>query len=208
MYLSYQLYITFTQGYYDTYRPAFNTSQSFYTDDGRLVVRERGCPELHVGQSFSFKYSTINIPPQLVFRIRFRNDPFDNLSLSFCLSLSLSLSLCLSLCLSLYFFLSLSFSLSLSLSLSLSRCISRHYTMSSLKVETCYSRNTSSLYCQSTVTHFLIHHFETVSKKLQTITEMCLLKDFLDTQIALKNIVEKGEIAHFEQCHLLPQCFP
>ena len=24
----------------------------------------------------------------------------------------------------------------------------------------------------------------------------------------MENIVEKGEIAHFEQFHLLPQCFP
>ena len=57
--------------------------------------------------------------------------------------------------------------------------------------------------------HSLKHHFETVSnsKKLQTTSELLLLKDF-KIQIAKKNIVEKGEIAHFEQFHLFPQCFP
>ena len=29
----------------------------------------------------------------------------------------------------------------------------------------------------------------------------------LDTD-CIENIVEKGEIAHFEQFHLFPQCFP
>ena len=33
------------------------------------------------------------------------------------------------------------------------------------------------------------------------------IKVFLDTDCT-ENIVEKGEIAHFEQFHLLPQCFP
>ena len=33
------------------------------------------------------------------------------------------------------------------------------------------------------------------------------IKGFLDTDCN-ENIVEKGEIAHFEQFHLLPQCFP
>ena len=53
--------------------------------------------------------------------------------------------------------------------------------------------------------HSLIHHFETVpnSKKLQTTTEM-----FKDTDCIEKNSVEKGEIAHFEQFHPFPQCFP
>ena len=50
------------------------------------------------------------------------------------------------------------------------------------------------------LTHFLIHSFETVpnSKKLQTTTEMRLLKDF-KIQIALKILWKKREIAHFEQ---------
>ena len=30
---------------------------------------------------------------------------------------------------------------------------------------------------------------------------------FLDTD-CIENIVEKGEIAHFEQFHLFPQCYP
>ena len=34
-----------------------------------------------------------------------------------------------------------------------------------------------------------------------------LLKDFKLTE-SIENIVEKGEIAHFEQFHLFPQCFP
>ena len=44
------------------------------------------------------------------------------------------------------------------------------------------------------ITHSLIHHFKTVpnSKKLQTTTEMWLLKD------CIENIVEKVEIAHLE----------
>ena len=56
------------------------------------------------------------------------------------------------------------------------------------------------------LTHSLVHHFETVpnSNKLQTTTEMWLLKDF----DCIENIVEKGEIAHFEQFHLFLQCFP
>ena len=33
------------------------------------------------------------------------------------------------------------------------------------------------------------------------------IKGFQDTD-CIENIVEKGEIAHFEQFHLLPQCFP
>ena len=33
------------------------------------------------------------------------------------------------------------------------------------------------------------------------------IKGFLDTD-CLENIVEKCEIAHFEQFHLFPQCFP
>ena len=51
--------------------------------------------------------------------------------------------------------------------------------------------------------------FETIpnSKTKQTTIEMWLLMDFM-IQTALKNIVEKGEIAHFEQFHLFPQCFP
>ena len=46
------------------------------------------------------------------------------------------------------------------------------------------------------MTHSLIHYFETVpnSKKLQTTTEIGLLKD----TDCIENIVEKGEIAHFE----------
>ena len=38
-------------------------------------------------------------------------------------------------------------------------------------------------------------------------TEVWLLQDF-KIQIAYKNIVEKGEIAHLEQFQLFPQCFP
>ena len=60
------------------------------------------------------------------------------------------------------------------------------------------------------LTHSLIHNFKTVlnSKKLQTTTEMWLLKVFSDTD-CIENIVgKKGEIAHFEQFHLFPQCFP
>ena len=33
------------------------------------------------------------------------------------------------------------------------------------------------------------------------------IKGFSDTDY-IENIVEKGEIAHFEQFHLFPQCFP
>ena len=33
------------------------------------------------------------------------------------------------------------------------------------------------------------------------------IKGFQDTN-CIENIVEKGEIAHFEQFHLFPQCFP
>ena len=57
------------------------------------------------------------------------------------------------------------------------------------------------------LTHSLIHHFEAApnSKKLQTTSEMWLLKDFKLTDYK-ENIVEKGEIAHFEQFHLFPQC--
>ena len=65
------------------------------------------------------------------------------------------------------------------------------------------------LFLSFLLTHSLIHHFETVpnSKKLQTKTEMWLLKDF-KKQIAWKTLWEKGEIAHFEQFHLFLQCFP
>ena len=47
------------------------------------------------------------------------------------------------------------------------------------------------LLCGKELTHSLTHHFETVpnSKKLQTITEMWLAKDF-KIQIAYKNIIE------------------
>ena len=57
--------------------------------------------------------------------------------------------------------------------------------------------------------HSLIHHFETVpnSKKLQTTTEMWLLKDF-KIQIALITLWKKVELTQFEQFHLFPQCFP
>ena len=62
---------------------------------------------------------------------------------------------------------------------------------------------------EDVLTHSLVHHFETIpnSKKLQTTTEMWLLKDF-QIQIAKKTLWKKNEIAHFEQFHLLPQCFP
>ena len=33
------------------------------------------------------------------------------------------------------------------------------------------------------------------------------IKGFYDTD-CIENIVENGEIAHFEQFHLFPQCFP
>ena len=33
------------------------------------------------------------------------------------------------------------------------------------------------------------------------------IKEFNKTD-CIENIVEKGEIAHFEQFHLFPQCFP
>ena len=61
---------------------------------------------------------------------------------------------------------------------------------------------------QMLLTHSLICLFETIpnSKKLQTPTEMWILNDFLDTD-CIKNIVENGEIAHFEQFHIFPQCF-
>ena len=51
-------------------------------------------------------------------------------------------------------------------------------------------------------TDYTVHHFETASdsKNLQTI------KGFYDTD-CIENIVEKGEIAHFEQFHLFLQCF-
>ena len=57
------------------------------------------------------------------------------------------------------------------------------------------------------LTHSLIRHFETIpiSKKLQTTTEIGLLKDF---KMRIAQIVEKGEIAHFQQFHLFPQFFP
>ena len=67
------------------------------------------------------------------------------------------------------------------------------------------------------LTRSLIHHFETIpnSKKLQTTTKLWLseyFKDcieyFKDCTDCIENIVEKGEIAHFEQFHLFPQCFP
>ena len=35
---------------------------------------------------------------------------------------------------------------------------------------------------------------------------MWAIKGFLETN-CIENIVEKGEIAHFEQFHLFPQCF-
>ena len=70
---------------------------------------------------------------------------------------------------------------------------------------------------RTVLSHFLIYHFETVpnSKKLQTTTEVWLLKAF-KLQIALKteqkkfqeNIVEKGEIAHLQQFQLFPYYFP
>ena len=69
-----------------------------------------------------------------------------------------------------------------------------------------------SYYCYP-LTHSLIHHFETVpnykkkKKKLQTTTEMWLLKEF-KIKVAEKKNMEKGEIAHFEHLHLFPQCFP
>ena len=48
-----------------------------------------------------------------------------------------------------------------------------------------------------------LHHFATVpnSKKLQTTTEMWLLKRFQNKDY-IENIVENGEIAYFEQSHL------
>ena len=60
----------------------------------------------------------------------------------------------------------------------------------------------------TTVIKSLIHHFETVpySKKLQTTTEMWLL-NYFKIQIAWKTLWKKGEIAHFEQFHLLPIMF-
>ena len=58
------------------------------------------------------------------------------------------------------------------------------------------------------LTHSLINHSKTVpnSKKQQTTTDVAI-KGHLDTD-CIENIVEKGEIAHFEQFHLFPQCFP
>ena len=63
---------------------------------------------------------------------------------------------------------------------------------------------------ENVLTHSLIHHFENVpnSKKMQMTTEMWLLKDFKADIDYKENIVEKGEIAHFEQFHFFPQCFP
>ena len=63
------------------------------------------------------------------------------------------------------------------------------------------------LHCS--ITHSLIHHFETVpnTKKLQTTTEMWLL-DYISIEKKKKNIVEKGEIAQNGQFHLFRQCFP
>ena len=54
------------------------------------------------------------------------------------------------------------------------------------------------------LTHSIIHDFETVPnlRKLQTTTEMWLIKDF-KIQIAKKKTVEKGAIAH-----LFPHFFP
>ena len=46
------------------------------------------------------------------------------------------------------------------------------------------------------------------SKKLQTTTEMWLLKDFKIQIACIENIVRKGEIAHFEHFYLFPQCLP
>ena len=48
--------------------------------------------------------------------------------------------------------------------------------------------------------------FETVPKKLRQQLK-CGFKAFLDTD-CIENIVETGEIAHFEKCHLFPLCFP
>ena len=64
---------------------------------------------------------------------------------------------------------------------------------------------------KNVLTHSLIHHFEIVpnSKKLQTTNEMCVLQGFkILIADCMENIVEKGEIAHFERFHLFPQCFP
>ena len=51
-----------------------------------------------------------------------------------------------------------------------------------------------------------MHYFEDFpnSKTIQTTTEMWLLKD----TDCIENIVEKKEIAHFQQFHLFSQCFP
>ena len=57
-----------------------------------------------------------------------------------------------------------------------------------------------------------MHHFETISnqeaaeKKLKCgYYRFFRIKAFTD---CIENIAEKGEIAHFEQFHLFPQCFP
>ena len=79
-----------------------------------------------------------------------------------------------------------------------------------MPLSSCNNGNYCSRYNKQkfSLTHSLIHHFQTTpnSKKLQTTTKMCLLKEFSDTDY-IENIMEKGKIAHFEQFHLFPQCF-
>ena len=59
------------------------------------------------------------------------------------------------------------------------------------------------------LTHSLLHHFETIPKFEEAADDKCIvaMKGFSDTD-CIENMVEKGEIAHFEQFHLFPQCFP
>ena len=75
-----------------------------------------------------------------------------------------------------------------------------------LKKNRCKSFAVKNLLSGKVLTCSLILHFEIVpnSKKLQTTTEMWL---FLDTE-CIQTLVEIGKIAHFEQFHLYPQCFP
>ena len=58
------------------------------------------------------------------------------------------------------------------------------------------------------LSHSLIHHFETSqNQKFAYDNGNVAIKGFQDTYF-IENIVEKGEIAHFEQFRLFPQCFP
>ena len=102
------------------------------------------------------------------------------------------------------------------------QCLQKPSTLESLKVRIIWGKinfllndkaldlSTMKHIATRYLTHSLIRHFETIpnSKKLQTTTEIWLLKDFrytLHRKHCGKNV--KLLIAPFEQIHLFPQCF-